>query len=78
MNVHGIKDVRQTGMHKSEPSLAEPSSFQVEIPTERLKNLNHQVLIKFRQKWSKQEVIHYILRSTHLLLIFWNEEELPQ
>jgi len=32
--VHGISDVRQTEMHTAEPSVPEPSSFEVEISIE--------------------------------------------
>jgi len=28
------------------------------------------MLIKFRQNWSKQEVKHYVLRSTNLIIPF--------
>jgi hypothetical protein len=31
LNVHGVKDVRQTEMHTAEPLLPEPSPFEVEI-----------------------------------------------
>jgi hypothetical protein len=32
--VHGISDVRQIEMHTAEPSVPEPSSFEVEISIE--------------------------------------------
>jgi len=32
--------------------------------------MNHQVLIKFRQNWFKQEVKHYALRSIHSLILY--------
>jgi hypothetical protein len=41
------------------------------------KDIHHQVLIKFWQKWFKHEIIHYILRTTNSLIV-WNKEELPQ
>jgi hypothetical protein len=42
------------------------------------KGVNHQVLIKFWQKWLKQEVKHYIQRITNLLILFWKKEQLLQ
>jgi hypothetical protein len=36
-------------MHTAEPLVAEPNYFEVEIAIEKLKSLNLQVLIKFRQ-----------------------------
>jgi hypothetical protein len=44
LNVHGVKDVKHTKVHT-----AEPSSSEVEIAIEKLKGINHQVLIKFQQ-----------------------------
>jgi hypothetical protein len=67
LNVHGVNDVRQTEIHTAEPLVPEPSYFEVEIATESFKG---QVVIKFRQNWSKPEGIHYVLRSTNLLIIF--------
>jgi len=46
------------------------SSLEVEIATEYLRSCKIQVLFKFRQKRSKQEVIYYVLRSTNFLILF--------
>ena len=46
LNVHGVNDVRQTGIHTAEPTVSEPSTFEVKMATEKLKDTNHQVLIK--------------------------------
>jgi hypothetical protein len=32
--------------------------------------MNLQILVIFLQNWSKQEVIHYVLRSTNVLNLF--------
>jgi hypothetical protein len=37
LNVHGVKDVRQTEIHTAETLVPEPSSFEVEIAIEKLK-----------------------------------------
>jgi hypothetical protein len=50
LNIHGVKDIRQTEIHTAEPLVPEPSSSEVEIAIEKLKRyINHQVLIKFQQ-----------------------------
>jgi len=33
-------------------------------------DINRQALIKVRQKWTKQDVIHYVLTLTYLLILF--------
>jgi hypothetical protein len=46
LNIHGVNDVRQTIKHTAEPLVPEPSAFQVELVIEKLKDINHQVLMK--------------------------------
>ena len=36
-NVHGVNNVRQTEIHTAEPPVAQPSAFEVEMVTEKLK-----------------------------------------
>jgi hypothetical protein len=43
LNVHGVNEARQTEMHNDH------SSFEGEFLTEKLKGMNHQILIKFQQ-----------------------------
>jgi hypothetical protein len=38
LNVHEVKDVRQTEIHTVEPLVTEPSAFEVELAIEKLKN----------------------------------------
>ena len=47
LNIHGVNDIRQTELHTAEPLEPEPSAFVVEMATEKLKDTNHQALIKF-------------------------------
>jgi hypothetical protein len=49
LNIHGVNDVRQTEVHTAEPLVPEPSASEVEMATEKLKDTNHQVLIRFQQ-----------------------------
>jgi hypothetical protein len=37
LNVHRVNDVRQTEIHTAKPLVPDPSSFEVEIDTEKLK-----------------------------------------
>jgi len=38
LNVHGAKDVRQEEIYTTEPLVPEPSAFEVELVTEKLKS----------------------------------------
>ena len=38
MNIHGINDVRQTEIHTAEPTVSEPSAYDVELATEKIKS----------------------------------------
>ena len=38
LNAHGVSDVRLTELHTAEPLVPEPSAFEVELATEKLKN----------------------------------------
>jgi len=49
LNIHGVNDGRQTELNTTEPLVPEPSAFEVELTIEKLKVINHQVLIIFQQ-----------------------------
>ena len=38
LNVHGVNDVKQTGIHTAEPLAPEPSVSEVEVAMEKLKS----------------------------------------
>jgi hypothetical protein len=67
LNVHEVSDVRQTEIHAAETLVPEPSAFKVEMAIEKLKDTNHEILIKFGQNLFKQGVGHFILRAINLL-----------
>jgi hypothetical protein len=48
LNVHRVSDVREIEKHTAELLVPDPSPFEVEIATVKLKKFNHQVLIKFQ------------------------------
>jgi len=45
LNLHGLNDIRHTEMHTAEPLVPEPRCSEFEIAIEKLKDINHQVLI---------------------------------
>ena len=49
LNVHGVNNVRQTEIHTAEPLVPEPSAFDVERATVKIKYTKHQVLNKSQQ-----------------------------
>ena len=38
LNIHGVNDIRQTEIHTAEPLVPEPSAFEVEMVSEKLKS----------------------------------------
>jgi hypothetical protein len=56
LNVHDVSDVRQIEIHTAEPLVSGPSHLGVEISIAKLKSINLQAVIKFRQNCIKQEV----------------------
>jgi hypothetical protein len=65
LNVHGDNDVRLTEIHTAEPLVHEPSTFEVEMPIEKLKT--------YRSPGSDQIPaggIKFALRSINLLTLF--------
>jgi hypothetical protein len=57
-------------MRTAKPLLSETLLFDVEIALQNLETLNYQVVIKFLKNLFKQTVMHYVLRSTNLLILF--------
>jgi len=77
LNVNGIKDVGQTEMYTAEPLEHEPTSFEKEIATEKLKTYKSPRTNQILAELIKQEVKHYTLRPTNINSI-WNNKKLPQ
>jgi len=48
----------------------EPNTFGVEMASEKPKDTNYHVLIKFQQKSLQQGVRQFILRCINLLILF--------
>jgi hypothetical protein len=80
LNIHGINDVRQTGMHTAEPLVPEPSSFEVDIPVEKLKRYKSpgidQIPAELIQAVGNillSEIYEFITRNS-----IWNKEKFPR
>jgi hypothetical protein len=58
LNVHDVSDVRQIEIHTAEPLVPDSSHREIEISIAKLKSINLQAAIKFRQNCIKQEVKH--------------------
>ena len=48
-NVHGFKEAGQVEIPTADPLVPEPSAFEVELAIDKLKIINRQVLMKYRQ-----------------------------
>ena len=76
LNVHGVKDVRQTEIHTAEPLVPEPSAFEFAI--EKLKNHKSPGINQIPAELIKaggrtmRSAIHELVISN------WNREELPE
>jgi hypothetical protein len=78
LNVHGVKDVRQTEIRTAEPLVPEPSSSEVKIAIEKLKRYKSPGIDQ-----SPAELIQAGGNTLHseihkLINCIWNKEELPE
>jgi hypothetical protein len=49
LNPHGFSDARQIEIYTAQLFVPDPSSLETEIPISKLKSINRQEVIKFRQ-----------------------------
>jgi len=74
-NVHGVSDVRQRSIHKAEPLVPEPSTFEFEMAIEKLKGHKssgiHQIPAELIKGGGRTicSVIHKLI---------WNDKELAE
>jgi hypothetical protein len=77
LNVHRVSDVRQIEIHTAEPLVPEPSPFEVEIASAKLKKYkspgSDQIPAELIQSGGEtlQSEIHKFINS------IWSKEELP-
>ena len=78
LNIHGVSDVRQTEVHTGEPPVPDPSAFDFELATEKLKSHKSPGFDQFLAELIKAGG-RTILCEIHKLIIYtWNKEELPK
>jgi hypothetical protein len=70
LKVCGYNDVRQTEIHTTEQLVPEPSAFEVEKATEKLKRHKSPGTDQIPTELLKQEVVKFALRSINLLFLF--------
>jgi len=78
LNVNVVGDARQIAIHIAKPLVPEPSGFEVEMVIENLKDTNHQISIRFVQRWFNQEVGQFVLRSISLVILFGIRRNCPR
>jgi len=49
LNLHGVNDIRLTSIQTTETLVPEPRAFEGETAIGKIKNTNHQVLVKSQQ-----------------------------
>jgi hypothetical protein len=62
----------QIELYTAEQLILVPVLLRFKLLLQNWKSINRQVVIKFRQNWSKQEVTYYFLINC-----VWNKEKLP-
>ena len=76
--LHGAKEVRQEEIHTAEPLVLEPSSFQVEVATEKLKNHKSPGTDQIPAELIKAGGRTIRCEIHKLIISIWNKEELPE
>ena len=78
LNVHGVNDNKHTVIHTAEPLVPEPSAFEVELATEKLKSHKSPDTDQIPAELFKaggRTIRHEIHK---LIVSVWNKEELPE
>jgi hypothetical protein len=78
LNAHGVNDVRQTEMHIAEPLIHEPSSFELEITTEKLRMYKLPVIDQATGELVQGGRNIFRSETDKLITSIWNKGELPQ
>jgi hypothetical protein len=78
LNVHGVKDVRQTEIHTAESLVPEPSSYEVEIAIEKLKRYKSPGIDQIPAELVQAGGDTLRSELHKLINCIWNKEELPE
>jgi hypothetical protein len=77
LNVRGVNDVRQTEIHTADPIVPEPSAFEGEMATEKLKRHRPPYIDLITAKFIKAGRIKIHSEAHKLTNSLWNKELLP-
>ena len=77
LNVHEDNDVRQAEIHTVEPLVPEPSEFEVELATGKLKNHKSSGTDQITAELIKAGGRTICCAIYKLIIYIWNKEELP-
>jgi hypothetical protein len=78
LNVHGVKDVRQTEIHTAKPLVPDPNASDDELAIEKLKSHKSPSTDQIQAELIKTGG-RKICPDIHKLIIsIWNKEELPE
>jgi len=77
LNVHVVDDVRQAAIHTAEPLVPEPSAFEIELATEKLKSHKSPGTDQIPAELIKAGGRTIRCAIHKLIISIWNKEELP-
>jgi hypothetical protein len=77
LNVHGDNDVKKTEIHTAEPLVPEPSAFEFEMATEKLKSYKSPGVDQIPAELIKAGGSKTCCEIHKLIISIWNKDELP-
>jgi hypothetical protein len=78
LNVHGDNDVKQTEIHTAEPLVPEPSAFEVQMATEKLKRYKSSGIDQIPAELVEAGGSEICSEIHTLMNSIWKKEELPE
>jgi len=78
LNVHGVRDVRQTEIHTAEPLVPEPSALESELAIAKLKSHKSPGIDQIPAELIKAGGRTIRGAIYKLIIAIWNKEELPE
>jgi len=78
LNIHGVNDVRQTGVHTVQPLVSGPTSFWIGVTIEKLKRYKSPGTVQIPAELIQAGGTTLPSEIHELVNSIWNKEELPQ
>jgi len=78
LNVHGVNNVRQAEIQTAKPLVHEPTAFEVEMATEKLKSHKLSGTDQIPAELIKAGVRTIRCAIHKLIISIWNKKELPE